>query len=436
MNFARNATSLLLTSVAGVGIGFVTGIILARFLSTDDRGAYGVVLTGAEMAVLLTQVGWGAASIYRLRRSGAAPDRVVTAALFLVVAASVFTFAVALPLKPFLLDRAPPGFPAGAFYAGLFLVPFLLAGTVFSGICRGLDRFAWQNIYQLTLKAGLLLVLGILLILLQAGLMMALLGLLAVQIVASLGLFGVVARHTGVARRIDFNEVIESAKFGFRNYLQVLAGQIHERADILMIAYLVEDNSQVAFYAIAVSLVALVQLLPESFATALFPKLAGLPEDQVGPFTARVSRSTLFTTLVMVIGMALISGLFVPFAYGAEYASSVRPLLILLPAVVFLSIYRVLARYFVSLARQTVNIVTQTVSVVVNIGLNLVLIPRHGIAGAAIASVISYGLEAVVIWIAFARSSGCGFKETFIPGPSDFLDFRNRLVRALGRGKS
>ena len=436
MNFARNATSLLLTSIAGVGIGFVTGIILARFLSTDDRGAYGIVLTGAEMAVLLTQVGWSAASIFRLRRLKSAPDRVVTAALFLVVAATLLTFAVALPLKPLLLKHAPPGFPEEAFYVGLLLVPCLLLGVVFSGISRGLDRFAWQNVYQLAVKSGLLLTLGILLILLEGGLMTALFGLLGIQAVASLSLFGVVARHTGVSRRIDFTEVIESAKFGFRNYLQVLAGQIHERADILMIAYLIEDNSQVAFYAIAVSLAALVQLLPESFATALFPQLAGLPEDQAGRFTARVSRSSLFTTVVMVIGMALISGLFVPFAYGAEYANSVRPLLILLPAVVFLSIFRVLARYFIALGRQQVNIITQTLSMVVNIALNLVLIPRYGIAGAAVSSLISYLLEAVIIWIAFTRSSGCGFKETFVPGSSDFRDFRSRLAGAFRRGKN
>jgi O-antigen/teichoic acid export membrane protein len=433
VSFFRNAVSLFLTSVASVGVGFCTGILLARFLSTDDRGTWGLVLTGAEMAVLLTQLGWTTASIYRLRRLKSAPDRVVTAALFMVVSASVFTFAVALPLKSLLLRQAPSGFPEGAFYVALLLVPFLLMGVVFSGISRGLDRFAWQNGYQLSLKIGLFLTLGTILVLLRGDLMTALFGLLGVQVLASLGLGGVVARYTGVARRVDFVEVWESARFGFRSYLQSLAGQIHERADILMIAYFVEDTSQIAFYAIAVTLVALVRMLPESFAMALFPQLAGLPEAQAGEFTARVSRNTLFTTVVAVIGLAAVAPFLVPLVYGVDYTHSVTPLLILLPAIVFLSVYRVLARYFIALSRQRVNIVTQTISVVVNIALNLVLIPRHGIAGAAVASLFSYGLEAVMITIVFFKHSGCGFRETFLPGAADYREFRTRLLRILGR---
>lgn len=436
MTFLRNAVSLFLTSMASVGIGFGTGILLARFLSTDDRGTYGLVLTGAEIAMLLTQLGWATASIYRLRKLKSPPERVVSAALFMVVAASVFIVAVAIPLKALILSHAPPEFPEGAFWIALLLAPFLIMGMVFSGISRGLDRFAWQNTYQLSLKLGLFLTLGTILVLLRGGLMTTLCGLLGVQVLASLGLVGRVASFTGVARRIDLVEVWESAKFGLRSYLQALAGQIHERADILMIAWFVEDTSQVAFYAIAVTLVALVRMLPEAFAMALFPQLAGLPEEQAGGFTARVSRNTLFTTVVAVVGLAAVAPFVVPLVYGADYANSVPPLLILLPAIVFLSIYRVLARYFIALSRQRVNIVTQTISVIVNIGLNLVLIPRYGISGAALSSLFSYGLEAVMITVAFRRSSGCSLREMFVPGAADFAVFRSRILDRIGRPRS
>ena len=78
------------------------------------------------------------------------------------------------------------------------------------------------------------------------------------------------------------------------------------------------------------------------------------------------------------------------------------------------TVYRVLARYFVALGRQRVNIATQALAVTVNIALNLVLIPQHGVVGAAIASLVSYSLEAVLIAVSFMRASGQGFRETFV----------------------
>ncbi|MGI8533496.1 MAG: polysaccharide biosynthesis C-terminal domain-containing protein, partial [Candidatus Limnocylindrales bacterium] len=49
-----------------------------------------------------------------------------------------------------------------------------------------------------------------------------------------------------------------------------------------------------------------------------------------------------------------------------------------------------------------------------NIGANLVAIPLAGIAGAAIASSISYSVTAVLTLIVFRRISGRGFAETLI----------------------
>ena len=60
-----------------------------------------------------------------------------------------------------------------------------------------------------------------------------------------------------------------------------------------------------------------------------------------------------------------------------------------------------------------------------NVGLNVVLIPRWGIVGAAIAHDLSYSTAALVLLVAFVRESGHGVREATMVSPAE--------VRAIGR---
>jgi O-antigen/teichoic acid export membrane protein len=92
-----------------------------------------------------------------------------------------------------------------------------------------------------------------------------------------------------------------------------------------------------------------------------------------------------------------------------------------------LTIYTVFAQYFTAIDRQGANIATQTISVVVNVLLNLWLIPRYGILGAAAASACSYALEATLIMGVFVAKSGRSLGEIFVFRADDLDPYRRRL---------
>ena len=56
---------------------------------------------------------------------------------------------------------------------------------------------------------------------------------------------------------------------------------------------------------------------------------------------------------------------------------------------------------------------------VVNVGLNLVLIPEHGAVGAAWASSVAYGLAAVYLALAYAREQRVSLTALCVPRPAD-----------------
>jgi O-antigen/teichoic acid export membrane protein len=199
-----------------------------------------------------------------------------------------------------------------------------------------------------------------------------------------------------------------------------------------MIAYFLGDPSQLAFYAIAVSVVQRLNLLPASVATAAYPQMAGLQEDDAAHFACRTSRQSLVWVLLVACALAALAQILLPLIYGEDYRASVLPFLILLPGMVLLTIYTVLGQYFTAMDRQGVNIAIQSASVVVNVLLNLWLIPRHGILGAAAASAASYALEATLITAAFVVSSRRRLDEVFLLRLEDLDPYRRR-ARVLWR---
>jgi Na+-driven multidrug efflux pump len=70
-----------------------------------------------------------------------------------------------------------------------------------------------------------------------------------------------------------------------------------------------------------------------------------------------------------------------------------------------------------------------------NLGLNLLLIPSRGIAGAAMATTLSYTVAAVLLLVFFLRESGLGLSEVLVLRRSDIASWRRALVEFRERGR-
>src|SRR5262249_60692808 len=112
-------------------------------------------------------------------------------------------------------------------------------------------------------------------------------------------------RETGRRWRGVGAELGPALRFGFPSYLQTLIGKIHERVDVMLLAALGVAPAAIAVYAIAVSVVDKLRVVPDSVGSALLPKLASLPPAETGAFTARIVRMTLFWVGAMALGLAL-----------------------------------------------------------------------------------------------------------------------------------
>jgi len=92
--------------------------------------------------------------------------------------------------------------------------------------------------------------------------------------------------------------------------------------------------------------------------------------------------------------------------YGSEFQPSVAPLLIMLPGMIAISAYAIVEPFFQSRRRPWIPVQITAGGLAANLLLCFVLIPRHGILGAAVSYTLSYGTQLCLACFALARYAG------------------------------
>ena len=433
MSLFRNTSSVLITSIAAAALGLLSSIILARYLTLEDRGYLGVAMTIAGLLTIVGNFGWPSAAIFRLRRVGAAPADVAGSTLWAGSVISLLLVSICLLNRDYISNEFLTDAPPLLFLLALALYPLQLLGNYVTGIARGIDRFDIHNSYRLLVAVGRTTLVAVALIWLSGDAVTAILAILLTYGAALIIAAFKTLRYTGLRPSFNPAELAPTVRFGFKGWIHALAGNIHERADILMLssAYLFGNHEQLALYIQAVAILQFVKLVPNAIGSALLPHLAGINLNRAADETTRVLRHGNFWILLTVLLLAIIAGWLIPTMFGEQYTGAVLPFLILLPGVAFQSTYQILTKFWVAINLQRVNIITQAIAMPLNIALNFLLIPKLGITGAALASLVTYTVEGIAVAIIFSRFASKSFAEMFLIRKSDLEHYKTIVVERL-----
>jgi O-antigen/teichoic acid export membrane protein len=432
MNFARNFRSLLSATLLTNLLGLALSVALARWLTQADRGVYAVVMTFALFVEFGSQLGQRTALIYRIGRAGVPRDVAVGAAFSLTLSALALVLAGCLIWSEPLRERFLAGAGADFLFVALAVGAVEAVSGLFEAVSRAIDRFELRNRALIATSLLSLFAVALALVVMHGGALAALVAVLLARAAVAIWLIAAALRETGLSLR-EPAELGAALHFGLQTYLQTLIGKLHERADVMLLAFLRVEPAQIAFYAVAVSVIDRLRVMPDAVGSALLPKLAALPHAEAGPFTSSVVRNTLFWVLMSALGLGVVAPPLLPAVFGRAYAASLVPFLILLPATVSLTVRRVLSNYFTASGRPSFNAAVQAAAVVINVGANLWAIPRYGIAGAAFSSLLSYGFEGAATVIGFRSLSGERVRDTLLARREDIAEQIGRARRWVAR---
>jgi O-antigen/teichoic acid export membrane protein len=173
----------------------------------------------------------------------------------------------------------------------------------------------------------------------------------------------------------------------------------------------------------AVSAAEMVFFLSDSVSTVYFPHVAASSRNESDRQVLMVSRVTLSLSVIGALLVAPFVTVLIAVLLPA-FGPALPALYVLLPGVVTLSVAKVVTDYINGLGRTGMTSAIFVFAFVVNVAMNLVLIPRFGIVGASASSLVSYTTAALLATLVAARLAGAS--------PIDFwLVKRNDLGLAI-----
>jgi O-antigen/teichoic acid export membrane protein len=154
----------------------------------------------------------------------------------------------------------------------------------------------------------------------------------------------------------------------------------------------------------------------------MLPRIAAMDdaEAQRKQLTPLIARHVLWFNLIAGGLVALLASPVILFLYSAEFGSAAGALRILLPGVILMSISKILANDIAGRGHPEVNSRQSTVAFIINLVANLLLIPRMGINGAALATAISYSSLMLLNLFVYCRLAAVRWQEVILPQPGDW----------------
>lgn len=181
---------------------------------------------------------------------------------------------------------------------------------------------------------------------------------------------------------------------------------IYMKIDQIIIKNLLDDT-QVGLYAAAIRLSEVWYFIPIVVCTSLFPAIAKKLDPQL--LNARIKKiyiSLFLLAFAISLIMTLLAKDIIAFIFGEHYISAAPVLQIYIWTTIAVFWGIILERQFIIEKKTGIYAIVTVLGMVINILLNLILIPHMGIIGAAFASLCSYTLTTLTMLIfPFRRKS-------------------------------
>jgi O-antigen/teichoic acid export membrane protein len=381
-----------LGAVGGTLISGISSIVIARGLGVTGRGRWAVISSLAILVATVCATGLPVAAAYAAARLRAAErEQLAQAAL---ACAAVFALLAALAYLACAAVVRPPASSA-AVLAGCAIPAATIAYGVAHQLTLTLSSMRWFAASQLlsatvTLAAvvalgltGALTVLAVVIVSAGGCLVGLAVSLTSLRRGAALGRTWLVSTPA-IAMRI----LRPYVAYAGMSFATLSLATVVERVDVLLVnAY--KGPHAAGLYAVAAQLTSLMLVVPAALGLVVFRRAARSSPDHYSEATRVLRWSGAFAVAAGVVAL-LSAAWIVPFVLGSGYRGSVEPLRLLLPGMIAFSLQSVLSNYLAGRGRPRSVLVAWLVGMVAGIGGDLVVIPRYGIAGAAVVSSLSY----------------------------------------------
>ena len=405
---ARNARLIIITDVTIILSTVVSSLIGARALGPAGRGDLLVVVLWPPVVAMFAGLGLPAAYRYWMAREPQRASPLFTNAVIYTIAVSVISIGLAYLIVPHLVgERSPRVIMLLRIYQ--VNIPAALFLNLMRGLLEGSRRFGWAGAARLI--SFVIQAIGFASLWLAGSLTLSTATYTLILAQTCSTLLALIAVWIKLRPRWEpsWIEFKNSMRYGVRDYPGGVADFTTLRLDQLMLGAMA-PSAAIGLYVIAVRLSEMTTLAADALADALMPEVAASHAgDKSESLLGRSLRLTIYLHILLLIPCWLAAPLILKLLYGASFVPATGAFRWLLVAAAVWAPGSIVISGLRGFGYPGLSTIARFSAAVVTAIALVILLPRQGITGAAIASLIGYSVMLVVALVALIHRRRLGF---------------------------
>lgn len=387
-HFLQSSGALLGQRVFGAALGFLVPVYLANVVSPATLGSYFLFVSLQNVLVLFAMFGMGAAIIKFVSEGDEPAGAYLGSGVIIVGLATLIIIAGTYPFRGWI--AAFIGRAVWPVLAGGLVV--MVASNLFSTVLIGENRIPTNAMTSFTGQ-----VVGI-----PTQLAVATMGFVPLVLAYNLRFLVVLFLALVFVETSVRVPALSTAKTVVNYGSRAIVSNVEERAfqwtDLFVIG-IVLGNGPAGIYGAVWAVSNLAFMPTKAIGTTLLPEISKMEgENKTGQLAKPISLS-IFGSVAFVLpilgGAILVGEQFLTILFQPAYATAAAVLVVALVGRLFHTVHRVSRNGLLALNMPEITFRVGVASIAVNVALNLLLIPRQGLIGAALATSLSIAAAAV-----------------------------------------
>jgi O-antigen/teichoic acid export membrane protein len=410
----KNISLVFVSQIISFILGFFTVIYTARYLGADGFGIISLALSLSAIFGVFVDMGLNTLMIREIARDRTLSHKFISNNAIIKVFLSILTFgmlALAVNIIGYNL------LVSNIIYLITLSVIITSFSGVFTAIFQANEKMEYLSVTNII--SSFILLSGILLGIYFGFniLYFAYVYVVSSMVVFILSLIIYLLKFSKIKLEIDLRFWTPTLKEAWPFGVIFLSGMLYTYVDSIMLSIL-KGTLAVGWYSAVYRLMYIALILPTAINIAVFPVMSRLYSDSSKEsLTLLYERYFKYMIIIGIpIGFAttLLAKDIILFLYGPGFAESVIVLQILVWAIVFTFAGAAYNQLLQSTNKQLIITKISLVCLVINIILNLILIPGYSYIGASIATFITEViLVAYIIFITYKLGYGISYKVVF-----------------------
>ncbi|MBI5744901.1 MAG: oligosaccharide flippase family protein [Elusimicrobia bacterium] len=428
--FAQNVAFTLGAQVVSVTIAILYNVLIARATGPEGKGIYSLAILAPMLLSTFTAFNMGAGTTYYIGNRKYTPGLLMGNVFSLCALLTLVFGALYLAFLPEISRFAFKGLSTDYLLLSFFIYPAVMLGIPFSGAILGSQRIKTASTIDLLRSFLTLALVAVLLLAFQSGIKGAIAATATSFWAALLASWLYSRRLEKLTISFSPRMIRDILTYSAKGFVGSVIQLLNYRLDIFLINFFMTPVN-VGIYSVSVMIAETIWYIPNAVGYVLFPKISASDARTADRITPQVSRITLALTIAAGAGLLLLAPHLIGFLFGEQFSGAAAPAAMLIPGVIALGITKVLGNDLAARGKPEYPALTSAVALLLSAGTSIAAIPAYGIAGAAIATSLSYCASGITISVLYWRHTGNHPWSFLVPGKQDFILLKNAVSGSL-----